>query len=85
DYSDAIDVLLSEKDQGLYDAMNKGLALATGELVGILNSDDVLADHSIIARVVEASKNVDGVYGDVGFYDFTLTKKTRHYSSRGFH
>ncbi|EGR0597522.1 TPA: glycosyltransferase [Vibrio cholerae] len=85
DYSDAIDVLLSEKDQGLYDAMNKGLALATGELVGILNSDDVLADHSIIARVVEASKNVEGVYGDVGFYDFTLTKKTRHYSSRDFH
>ncbi|EGQ7854596.1 glycosyltransferase [Vibrio vulnificus] len=84
-YSDVIDIVVSEKDQGLYDAMNKGLALATGELVGILNSDDVLADHSIIARVVDASKNVDGVYGDVGFYDFTLTKKTRHYSSKGFH
>lgn len=84
-YVDVIDILVSEKDQGIYDAMNKGLALATGELVGILNSDDVLADSSIIARVVDASKNVDGVYGDVGFYDFTLTKKTRHYSSRNFH
>lgn len=84
-YFDVIDILVSEKDQGIYDAMNKGLALATGELVGILNSDDVLADSSIIARVVDASKNVDGVYGDVGFYNFTLTKKTRHYSSRYFH
>ncbi|EKO3645760.1 glycosyltransferase [Vibrio metschnikovii] len=84
-YSDHVDVYLSEKDEGLYDAMNKGIKLASGELVGILNSDDVLADHSIIAHVVEASKNVDGVYGDVGFYDFTLTKKKRHYSSRGFH
>ncbi|MCG3733345.1 glycosyltransferase family 2 protein [Vibrio cincinnatiensis] len=84
-YSDNIDIYLSEKDDGLYDAMNKGIKLASGGLVGILNSDDVLADRSIISRVVEAAKNVDGVYGDVGFYDSTLTKKNRHYSSRGFH
>ncbi|MGY5815378.1 glycosyltransferase [Vibrio cincinnatiensis] len=63
-YSDNIDIYLSEKDDGLYDAMNKGIKLASGGLVGILNSDDVLADRSIIARVVEAAKNVDGVYGD---------------------
>lgn len=85
DYSDVIDVLLSEKDQGLYDAMNKGLSLATGDLVGILNSDDVLAEPDTISNIVAASENVDGVYADIGFYDFTLTKKTRHYSSRGFH
>jgi glycosyltransferase involved in cell wall biosynthesis len=84
-YSDSINVLVSEKDQGLYDAMNKGLALATGDLVGILNSDDILADSGTIERIVRAAESVDGVYGDVGFYDFTLTKKTRHYSSKGFH
>ncbi len=84
-YTDSIDVLVSEKDQGLYDAMNKGLGLATGELIGILNSDDILADESVIERVVRAADGVDGVYGDVGFYDLKLTKKTRHYSSKGFH
>lgn len=80
-----VDIYVSEKDDGLYDAMNKGLALATGELVGILNSDDILADSSTIQRIVRAAEGVDGVYGDVGFYNLTLTKKTRHYSSKGFH
>lgn len=84
-YSDVIDIVVLEKGQGFYDVMNKGLVLATGELIGILNSDDVLADRCIIARVVEASKNVDGVYGDVGFYDFMPNKKTRHYSSIDVH
>jgi glycosyltransferase involved in cell wall biosynthesis len=85
DYSDSIDILISEKDQGLYDAMNKGLTLATGELVGILNSDDILADSRTIERIVQAAQDVDGVYGDVGFYDISLTTKKRHYSSKTFH
>ncbi|MGI2259759.1 glycosyltransferase family 2 protein [Shewanella sp. GXUN23E] len=84
-YLDVVDILVSEKDQGLYDAMNKGLARATGDLVGILNSDDILANDCIIERIVQAAEGVDGVYGDIGFYDVTLTKKTRHYSSKGFH
>ncbi|EJC6734997.1 glycosyltransferase family 2 protein [Vibrio vulnificus] len=84
-YSDSIDVLVSEKDKGLYDAMNKGLKRATGDLIGILNSDDILAESHTIERVVSKAENVDGVYGDVGFYDATLTKKSRHYSSKGFH
>ncbi|ASJ97316.1 glycosyltransferase family 2 protein [Shewanella marisflavi] len=87
-YSEFVAIHVSESDKGLYDAMNKGLILATGELVGILNSDDILADSNSIQRIVRAVENVesvDGVYGDVGYYDFTLTKKTRHYSSKGFH
>lgn len=84
-YSDFIDVLISEKDKGLYDAMNKGLKHATGDLIGILNSDDILADSHVIEKVVNMAQNADGVYGDIGFYDATLTKKSRHYSSKGFH
>ena len=45
----------------------------------------MLADNDIISKVVDALKVVDGVYGDVGFYDPTMMKKTRHYSSKGFH
>ena len=45
---------MSEKDRGMYDAINKGIRMATGEVVGILNADDVLADDGLIERVAEA-------------------------------
>ncbi|MCG7489671.1 glycosyltransferase [Vibrio sp. Of14-4] len=87
-YRDIIDVIVCEKDNGLYDAMNKGLLCASGDLIGILNSDDILARKSTIANIVHHIGDVgdvDGVYGDVGFYNFLFTKKTRHYSSKGFY
>ena len=43
---------ISEKDDGLYDAMNKGFSMATGDIIGIINSDDVLADPAAIKKVV---------------------------------
>ena len=66
-YEDSIDVLLSESDNGIYDAMNKGLRMATGDIIGILNSDDMYADNSTIASVVRAitENNVDSCYGDL--------------------
>ena len=85
EYQDRITTVISEPDKGLYDAMNKGIGLATGDVIGILNSDDVLADNVTISKIADALKVVDGVYGDVGFYDSALVKKTRHYSSKGFH
>ncbi|MGR5146669.1 glycosyltransferase family 2 protein [Photobacterium alginatilyticum] len=84
-YADTIDVHLSEKDDGLYDAMNKGIQLATGDVIGVLNSDDILASDRTIEDVVNAFNGADGVFGDVGFYDENdFSNKKRHYSSKGF-
>jgi glycosyltransferase involved in cell wall biosynthesis len=61
--------LLSEKDKGIYDAMNKGVELAQGEIIGILNSDDVYTNHRVISKVMRAfeDKTVDAVYGDLQY------------------
>ena len=85
EYKDSIAVVVSEKDRGLYDAMNKGLDLATGDLVGVLNSDDVFFSSGTVQQLVMSASEYDGVYADIGFYDESLTRKTRHYSSKGFH
>lgn len=62
-------VIVSEPDQGIYDAMNKGISRASGVIVGVLNADDVLADDTSISRLVKdfetRGEAVDGLYGDV--------------------
>ena len=63
------------KDKGLYDAMNKGIARATGDVVGILNSDDFYADPDVLAAIAEGCGDVDAVYGDLDFVDATDTGK----------
>jgi glycosyltransferase involved in cell wall biosynthesis len=61
--------LISEPDRGIYDAMNKGLAMATGEVVGFLNSDDVYADSGALSKVAASLSvsSVDACYGDIVF------------------
>lgn len=61
--------VVSEKDKGIYDAMNKGIALASGEVVGILNSDDFYAREDVIALVMREfeDESVDLVYGDLQY------------------
>lgn len=79
--------VVSERDHGIYDAMNKGIALADGDVVGILNSDDFFTSPDVLARVSEVMKNqeLDAVYGDIHFVDAEdLTKCVRYYSSRMF-
>lgn len=70
-YSKDIDVFVSEKDNGLYDALNKGIALASGEIVGILHADDLFGSNQVISEVVATyrQKNVDCVYGDLVYVD----------------
>lgn len=76
---------ISEKDKGLYDAMNKGIALATGDVIGILNSDDFFSSPDILRLVAENFEDVDAVYGDIHFVnDSDLTKSVRYYSSAHF-
>lgn len=61
--------VVCEPDRGIYDAMNKGLAIATGDIVGFLNSDDIYADPHALERVAQAfgDPSVDVVYGDIVF------------------
>lgn len=77
---------VSESDRGIYDAMNKGIRLSTGDVVGILNSDDVMASSDTIRRMVEAfDEDVDAVYGDVRYVKASQPEKcVRFYSSRWF-
>lgn len=88
EYTNEIDVIVSEPDNGIYDAMNKGIENASGDIVGILNSDDVFEDEAVlshIARAFEGRPNVDMVFGDVVFSrQEELTKIARYYSSVHF-
>ena len=52
EYGDRIDVLVSEPDKGIYDAMNKGIRNSTGDLIGMLNSDDFYSDANALSRLI---------------------------------
>lgn len=79
---------ISEPDKGLYDAMNKGVEMATGDIVGILNSDDFYTSNDVLETIVETfnrDNSLDAVYGDIHFVkEKDLTKCVRYYSSKIF-
>ena len=60
---------ISERDRGMYDAINKGIKMATGDVIGILNADDVLASDDVIVRIAEAFQvdDMDAIYADIRF------------------
>jgi glycosyltransferase involved in cell wall biosynthesis len=68
---------ISEPDQGIYDAMNKGIRLASGEIIGFLQSDDVLAHSEVIAGIADAfdDPDVDAVYGDLVYVQHDDTSR----------
>jgi glycosyltransferase len=79
--------VVSEPDHGIYDAMNKGLAIATGDVVGFLNSDDVFADELTLERVGSAFRDpaVDLVYGDLVFVaQADLSRVVRMWTSQTY-
>lgn len=76
---------ISEPDKGLYDAMNKGIQRATGDIVGILNSDDFFTSDDVLKCVADNIIGTDAVYGDVHFVNpHSLDMCVRYYSSRYF-
>lgn len=66
-YRHHINILVSEPDQGVYDAMNKGIRLATGEVIGILNADDRYNDDQVLRNVAAVMRDpqIDACYGDL--------------------
>lgn len=88
EYGSQIAEVVSEPDDGIYDAMNKGIRRATGEIVGILNSDDFFAAEDVISRVVDvfrADRDVGIVFGDLVYVSSEdLSNIKRYYSSRKF-
>lgn len=77
---------ISEKDCGIYDAMNKGIKLATGDVIGILNSDDFFTAPDVIEKIAKGfDEDTDAVYGDIHFVNpDNLQRCVRYYSSKIF-
>ena len=76
---------ISEPDGGLYEAINKGLSMAQGDIVGVLNADDFLALPGTVEQLVGAMRGVDAVYGDVVYVNpHDLSRPVRYYSSASF-
>lgn len=86
EYREKISLIVSERDNGIYDAMNKGIKMASGDVVGILNSDDVFFDaHSVQSIAENFSKDTDAVYADLVYVNrYDLNKLSRFYSSKNF-
>jgi len=80
--------LISEKDQGIYEAMNKGLKIATGDIIGFLNSDDFYANNNILSRVVTIFKDnssLDACYADLIYVNpININKIIRFWQSSKF-
>ena len=87
-YENRISKWISEKDQGMYDAMNKGIAMATGDVIGILNSDDVYMNTHVISNLMALleKKKAQVVFADLILVDQNDDKKVlRYYDSGYFH
>lgn len=78
---------ISEPDKGMYDAINKGIRMATGEVIGILNSDDCYSDKTILSQVADAFSDdeLEAIYGDIRFVRKHKGRTRRYYSAKHFH
>lgn len=84
-YNDKISKQISEPDNGIYQAMNKGINLSTGEIIGFLNADDIYTDETIISEVVSTIQQggYEAVYGDLVYIDPHNTDKIIRYWQTG--
>ena len=77
EYVDRISIIISEPDHGMYEAINKGIRVATGEIIGLLHSDDFFYDNGVIGRIVKRIKRAHAhfLYGDGLFVNPDNTNK----------
>ena len=81
-YANKIDKFVSEKDNGLYDAMNKGINIADGDIIGFLNSDDLYIDSDVLSKVARefiAQPSLDACYADLVYVDHGSTSRVIRY------
>ena len=84
-YENQISKFVSEKDKGIYDGLNKGVDLATGDVIAFLHSDDIYENENVIADVVKLfeTTNTDSIYGDLVYVDKNDTNKIFRYWKSG--
>jgi len=84
-YQSQIAQCISEPDYGIYDAMNKGIRLSTGDVIAFLNADDFYANANVVSSIMEAfqTMNVDAVYGDIVYVDKRNANKLVRYWKAG--
>ena len=84
-YQNQVTQFISEPDNGIYDGLNKGIKLATGDVIGFLHSDDLYEDNKVIEKVAQAFMNfgVDSVYGDLTYVDKANPAKIIRYWQSG--
>jgi glycosyltransferase len=86
-YQERISIFLSEKDKGIYDALNKGVRIASGNIIGFLHSDDVFTDKNVVKKIAESlsNSNVDGIYSDLDYVKKNnINSIVRHWESSTF-
>ena len=86
-YKDLIAKFVSEPDDGIYDALNKGIRLATGDIIGFLHADDFYAHDKVLKTVIDVfiKRNVDSCYGDLLYVNKRNTNKViRHWKSSNY-
>lgn len=86
-YGNRISKFISEPDKGIYDAINKGIKLASDDVIGVLNSDDFFYNNNVIERVAQTfnGNEINAVYGDIQFVDpIKISRIVRYYSSKHF-
>ncbi|MEE2700019.1 MAG: glycosyltransferase family 2 protein [Bacteroidota bacterium] len=84
-YKDKVNYFISEHDDGIYDAMNKGIKAATGDIIGILNSDDFYPNSKVLSKVAKVFEqtNCDCLYGDLVYVDQGNARKVVRYWQSG--
>jgi len=84
-YRTQLTVFISEPDEGIYDALNKGISHATGDVVGFLHADDLFADDQVLSKIADAFANgeKDAIYGDLVYISKTDPKKVIRYWQSG--